>query len=79
MTGDRNASFDRTLRQNAANFTEYVRNIYRVLLSRGMKGCYVYFVDEATKAHFLSRIDLPATIAAKLEEFTCLTFLRRTQ
>ena len=68
MTGDRNASFDRTLRQNAANFTEYVRNIYRVLLSRGMKGCYVYFVDEATKAHFLSRIDLPATIAAKLKK-----------
>jgi hypothetical protein len=57
MVGNRKASFDRTLHQNAANFTEYARNIYRVLLSRGMKGCYVYFTDEATKDYFLSRID----------------------
>ena len=57
MVGDRSATFDRTLHQNSANFTEYVRNIYRVLLSRGMKGCYVYFTDEATKNYFLGRID----------------------
>jgi DUF2075 family protein len=25
---------------------------YRVLLSRGIKGTYVYFVDEATRKHF---------------------------
>ena len=27
-------------------FDDYVRNIYRVLMSRGMKGCYVYAVDQ---------------------------------
>lgn len=32
-----------------AEFTDYVKNIYRVLLSRGMKGCYVYFTDEGTR------------------------------
>ena len=55
--GNRNASCDRTLNRDAANFTEYVRNIYRVLLSRGMQGCFVYFTDEATKDYFLGRID----------------------
>jgi len=31
---------------------EIIRNTYRTLLSRGMKGCYVYFVDPATAEHF---------------------------
>ncbi len=37
-------------------FDEYIRNIYRVLMSRGMKGCYVYFVDKNTESFFRSRI-----------------------
>lgn len=28
-----------------------VRNIYRILLTRGMKGCYVYCVDEGLREH----------------------------
>jgi len=31
---------------------EIIRNTYRTLMSRGMKGCYVYFVDPATGEHF---------------------------
>ena len=31
---------------------EIIRNTYRTLMSRGMKGCYVYFVDPETAEHF---------------------------
>ena len=37
-------------------FMDYVKNVYRVLLTRGMKGCYVYFVDKGTEKHFRKRI-----------------------
>lgn len=39
-------------------FDEYVRNIYRVLMSRGMKGCYVYFVDKDVENYFRSKIKM---------------------
>lgn len=29
-----------------------IRNTYRTLMTRGMKGCYVYFCDDATRAFF---------------------------
>jgi len=31
---------------------EIIRNTYRTLMSRGMKGCYVYFTDQATAEYF---------------------------
>ncbi len=31
---------------------ELIRNTYRTLMSRGMKGCYVYFTDKATSDYF---------------------------
>jgi len=31
---------------------EIIRNTYRTLMSRGMKGCYVYFTDPATATYF---------------------------
>jgi hypothetical protein len=34
-----------------------VKNTYRVLLTRGMKGCYVYFVDRETERFFRSRME----------------------
>lgn len=43
---DRNATKDPTLKRSKENFDTYVRNIYRVLMSRGMKGCYVYCCDK---------------------------------
>lgn len=33
-----------------------IKNTYRTLMTRGMKGCFVYFTDPATAAHFLARI-----------------------
>lgn len=35
---------------------ELIRNTYRTLMSRGMKGCYVYFVDEATSDYFKGKL-----------------------
>ena len=35
---------------------ELIRNTYRTLMSPGMKGCYVYFVDEATADYFKSKL-----------------------
>ena len=47
---DRDACKDPVLRRRMSEatmtFDDYVRNIYRVLMTRGMKGCYVYAVDE---------------------------------
>jgi uncharacterized protein len=39
------------------NFLDLVKNTYRVLLSRGMKGCYVYFMDKDTERFVRSRIE----------------------
>jgi len=33
-----------------------IKNTYRTLMTRGMKGCFVYFSDPQTAAHFRSRI-----------------------
>jgi DUF2075 family protein len=35
-------------------FVNLVKQTYRVLLTRGMKGCYVYLEDAATREFFLS-------------------------
>lgn len=35
---------------------EIIRNTYRTLMSRGMKGCYVYFVDKATADYFKNQL-----------------------
>lgn len=50
-------SSDRVVKRSKARFTELVKNTYRVLLSRGMKGCYVYFMDKNTERFFKSRIE----------------------
>ena len=33
-----------------------IKNTYRTLMTRGMKGCYVYFVDKETENYFKFRI-----------------------
>lgn len=35
---------------------QYIINIYKTLLSRGIKGCYVYVVDKNLKEYFKNRI-----------------------
>jgi hypothetical protein len=51
----RDRSCDGTLKRSAS-YLEYARNLYRVLLTRGMKGCYVYFVDKDTERFVRSRL-----------------------
>ncbi len=57
LVGDITATKDPTLKKGKENFDEYVKNIYRVLMTRGMKGCYVYFTDEETRKYFESRLN----------------------
>jgi uncharacterized protein len=39
-----------------------IKNTYRTLMTRGQKGCYVYFVDDETRRFFANRIlDFPIT------------------
>jgi DUF2075 family protein len=56
--GDRSKSFDRSVKaaQTDDEFIALLKNTYRVLLTRGMRGCYVYFLDEDTRNFFRSRI-----------------------
>ena len=56
--GDKRESRDRTVKQSKADFLQLVKNTYRVLLSRGMKGCYVCFLDKSTERFVRSRMDL---------------------
>ncbi len=53
--GDRTQSHDSVVRRSGDKFVDLVKNTYRVLFTRGMKGCRVYFMDEGTKRYFQSR------------------------
>ncbi len=44
------------LKDNKSELTRLVKNIYKVLLSRGMKGCYIYCRDDELKKYLLSRL-----------------------
>ncbi len=54
---DKTFSKDNVVRRSGDAFAAYIRNIYRVLLSRGLKGCYVYCEDEETAKFLLSRCE----------------------
>lgn len=41
---------------DAQELERYIFNIYKVLMTRGMKGCYVYFVDKEVEKFFRDRI-----------------------
>lgn len=49
-------SQDGMLRRQGGDHLQFLKNIYRVLLTRGMKGCYVHFVDKETENFFRSRL-----------------------
>ncbi len=55
--GDRQQSHDTVVRRSGEKFTDLVKNTYRVLLSRGMKGCYVHFMDKETEQFVRSRME----------------------
>lgn len=43
----------------AARVDAIIKNTYRTLMTRGMKGCYVYFTDKETENYFRNRIEVP--------------------
>jgi len=49
-------SADAAVKRDKENFVKYVKNAYRVLLTRGMMGCYVYFMNKDTENYFRSLI-----------------------
>ncbi len=55
--GDKTKSFDTVVKRSGDRFTQMVKNTYRVLLTRGMKGCYVHFMDKNTENLFRSRAE----------------------
>lgn len=50
-------SADSVVKRAGDNFINLIKNSYRVLLSRALKGCYVYFVDKETEKFVRSRIE----------------------
>ncbi|MEW6536434.1 MAG: DUF2075 domain-containing protein [Candidatus Auribacterota bacterium] len=50
-------SSDTVVKRSKSKFVDLVKNTYRVLLSRGMKGCYVCFINKDTERFFKSRIE----------------------
>jgi DUF2075 family protein len=49
-------SADAAVKRDKENFMRYVKNAYRVLLTRGMMGCYVCFLNKDTENYFKSLI-----------------------
>jgi len=56
--GDPSQSYDSVVKRDREQFLRNVKNTYRVLLTRGMKGCYVCFLDKATEEYFRSRLEV---------------------
>jgi uncharacterized protein len=61
-------SSDRAVKRGKEGFLDLVKNTYRVLLSRGLKGCYVYFMDKDTERFFRSRMEPSAVVVADEEQ-----------
>lgn len=57
LSADITATKDPMLRRSANNFEKHVKNIYRTLLTRGMKVCYVYFTNKETETYFKERVE----------------------
>jgi uncharacterized protein len=75
--GQPDNSADKMVKRSKDNFSELVKNTYRVLFSRAMKGCYVFFVDKETENFFWSRIEGGAIVgeaAAAQENVVSLPF-----
>jgi hypothetical protein len=68
--GQRDQSHDRIVRSGVTEqqFTDFVKSTYRVLLTRGLRGCYVYFMDAQTRDFVLSRIERRSSVPARAAE-----------
>ncbi len=54
--GDPKGSKDPALATDTKSFLSNIKNRYRVLMTRGHRGCYVYFVDKDAERFFRSRM-----------------------
>lgn len=50
----------RAAKRDLSVFTALVKNTYRVLMTRGLRGCFVYFQDDQTRDFVASRIEWPS-------------------
>lgn len=66
--GNKSASHDNVVKRSGERFSNLVKNTYRVLLSRGLKGCYVVFLDRETENFVRSRMESQQTPALKAAE-----------
>ena len=41
---------------------EIIKNTYRTLMTRGMKGCYIYCEDKLLQSYFKEKLDFLNTI-----------------
>ena len=56
--GHPESSRDPRVKAGKDQFLNLVKSAYRVLLSRALKGCYVYFLDKETEQFFRTRVAL---------------------
>lgn len=63
--GEKRESADSVVKRSKEQFVDLVKNTYRVLLSRGMKGCYVHFMDKETEQFVRSRMERPVSVALR--------------
>jgi len=64
--GNKAESHDRTVKQSKGDFLQLIKNTYRVLLSRGMRGCYVCFLDKDTERFIKTRMEASGAAKAAL-------------
>jgi len=67
--GVKNESADNVVKRSQETFIDLVKSTYRVLLSRGMKGCYVHFLDKEIERFFRSRMDINADVGTTQESW----------
>lgn len=46
------------LKYNRSKLTELIKNIYKILISRSMKGCYIYCRDNALQEYLKKRLEM---------------------
>jgi DUF2075 family protein len=68
-TGDKTVSYDTVVKRSKDQFIDLIKNTYRVLLTRGMKGCYVCFLDKDTERFVRSRTE-PRQFQSRLLKVT---------
>jgi uncharacterized protein len=67
--GQRDQSHDRVVRSGVTEqqFTDFVKSTYRVPLTRGLRGCSVYFMNASTRDFFLSRTEIASGLRMAAE------------